>query len=98
MVIPEINKKKVEPRTGYKINLRSGETGKHIFTLIIVHIFKILALKRSIRKFVNIVAAHKASTNMFLLRPFLRANVPLKEIRNRLAVMNSLHMSWQVIL
>jgi hypothetical protein len=30
--MPDINKKKVEPRTGYQINLLYGATGKKVFT------------------------------------------------------------------
>jgi hypothetical protein len=46
--IPEINQK-VEPRTGYQINLQSGAKGKKI--LYRTNIFKIVSFKRPIRKF-----------------------------------------------
>jgi hypothetical protein len=56
MGIPEIIQK-IEPRTGYKIICGSGPEVKY-FYIDRTNICKIVALKRSIRKFSNIVVAY----------------------------------------
>jgi hypothetical protein len=48
---------KVEPHTGYQINLRSGATGKKISTLL-ENILIIVAFKQTIKKMFKYLAVH----------------------------------------
>jgi hypothetical protein len=76
-----INKKKVEPHTGYQINLWSGATGKKIFSNRWNEHFKNRSFETDDQKIFKYSSGSywrpKASANMFIWSIFC-VNVPLK--------------------
>jgi hypothetical protein len=72
MGILDINQK-VEPCTGYQINLQSGATGRKIC----MNILESVAFKGTIRKFLNIVKAHLRLPTISAFETLFCVNVPL---------------------